>query len=68
MSTSVLDWYRRYLDALRGCQGHRPLAERLGSLVPRPRLRENRTAQALTLTLAAPIGEPCSRFLPPEAG
>jgi hypothetical protein len=21
-----------------------------------------------TLTLAAPIGEPCSRFLPPEAG
>jgi HSP20 family protein len=37
MSTSVLDWYHRYLDALGGCQGHHPLAERLGSFVPRPR-------------------------------
>jgi len=36
MSTSVLDWYHRYLDPLGGCQGHHPLAERLGSLVPRP--------------------------------
>jgi hypothetical protein len=30
-----------------GCQGHHPLAERLGSLVPRPRHPENRAAQAL---------------------
>jgi hypothetical protein len=25
MSTSGLDWYHRYLDALAGCQGHHPL-------------------------------------------
>ena len=42
---------KRTLNCVNGLQVHHPLAERLGSLVPRPKLRANRAAHALTLPL-----------------